>query len=92
MPLENLLKEILRNSYAKTLTEFGSLEVETRSGHPLIRRAKSQLTEYFSRRRTKFDIPLAPEGSLFQRKAWKALLKIPLWKYSFLPRTGPPIR
>lgn len=77
MPLENLLKEILRNSYEKALTEFEDLKVETRLNHPLIRRAKSQLTEYFSRHRTKFDLPLAPEGSLFQRKAWKALLKIP---------------
>ncbi len=39
-----------------------------------------QLEEYFSGQRKKFDLPLAPEGSAFQKKVWKELLKIPFGK------------
>jgi len=44
---------------------------------PLLRRARSQLEEYFAGRRTTFDLPLAPAGSSFQRRVWRALLEIP---------------
>jgi len=44
---------------------------------PLLRRARSQLEEYFAGRRTTFDLPLAPAGSPFQRRVWQALLEIP---------------
>jgi methylated-DNA-[protein]-cysteine S-methyltransferase len=39
--------------------------------------AISQLTEYFQGRRKKFDVPLLLVGTEFQKKVWKALLKIP---------------
>lgn len=39
--------------------------------------ARHQLDEYFSARRTAFDLPLAPAGTPFQRRVWDALLKIP---------------
>jgi methylated-DNA-[protein]-cysteine S-methyltransferase len=44
---------------------------------PLIKRAFKQLDEYFAGRRKSFDLPLDPEGTEFQKKAWKALLTIP---------------
>ena len=37
----------------------------------------SQLTEYFAGTRTRFELPLAPEGTPFQQRVWKALLDIP---------------
>jgi methylated-DNA-[protein]-cysteine S-methyltransferase len=37
----------------------------------------AQLTEYFEGRRRQFDLPLAPEGTPFQRRVWNALLDIP---------------
>ena len=37
----------------------------------------SQLTEYFDGRRRQFDLPLAPEGTPFQQRVWRALLDIP---------------
>ena len=40
-------------------------------------RAKQQLDEYFSGRRTAFDLPLHPVGTLFQQRVWHALLEIP---------------
>jgi len=37
----------------------------------------SELKEYFSGRRKSFDIPLAPQGTQFQRNVWDALCQIP---------------
>ncbi len=36
-----------------------------------------QLREYFAGRRKDFDLPLAPEGTDFQRKVWRKLQEIP---------------
>ncbi|WP_294140800.1 methylated-DNA--[protein]-cysteine S-methyltransferase [uncultured Sanguibacteroides sp.] len=44
---------------------------------PLIREAKSQLDAYFAKRLQIFDLPLAPEGSVFQMKIWELLMSIP---------------
>ena len=38
--------------------------------------AQKELSHYFSRKLTQFTIPLLPQGTPFQIKAWKALLKI----------------
>jgi len=37
----------------------------------------TQLKEYFSGRRKRFDLPLDLQGTPFQRSVWKALLEIP---------------
>jgi methylated-DNA-[protein]-cysteine S-methyltransferase len=39
--------------------------------------AAEQLEAYFDGRLTDFDLPLAPQGSPFQREVWEALLEIP---------------
>lgn len=39
--------------------------------------AYRQLSEYFSGRRKSFNIPLALQGTLFQKKVWNVLLNIP---------------
>ena len=39
--------------------------------------AARQLCEYFSGKRTEFDLPLAPEGTEFQRNVWRRLQDIP---------------
>ena len=36
-----------------------------------------QLGEYFAGERTEFSVPLAPQGTEFQRRVWDALLTIP---------------
>ena len=41
-----------------------------------------QLSEYFNKERTEFDLPLRLVGSDFQQSVWKALLKIPYGKTS----------
>jgi len=50
-----------------------ALEEET----PLILQCKKQLEEYFAGERKAFDLPLAPKGTAFQQKVWKALTEIP---------------
>jgi methylated-DNA-[protein]-cysteine S-methyltransferase len=45
--------------------------------HPVLVETERQLTEYFSVRRTQFDLPLEPNGSIFQKKVWQALRQIP---------------
>jgi methylated-DNA-[protein]-cysteine S-methyltransferase len=48
--------------------------------HPLIKKLKSQLKEYFSRQRDNFDLPLVFSGTQFQKRAWQELCKIPYGK------------
>jgi methylated-DNA-[protein]-cysteine S-methyltransferase len=43
----------------------------------LLARARQQLTEYFARTRTTFDLPLDPGGTPFERRVWDALRAIP---------------
>lgn len=44
---------------------------------PVLRATIEQLEAYFAGSRTAFDLPLAPAGSDFQLRVWKALLDIP---------------
>lgn len=47
-----------------------------------ILRAKSQLREYFEKKRKNFDFKINPQGTQFQQKVWKALLEISFGKTS----------
>lgn len=38
---------------------------------------KKELSEYFNGSRREFKIPLAPEGTSFQKQVWEALRRIP---------------
>jgi methylated-DNA-[protein]-cysteine S-methyltransferase len=42
-----------------------------------LKKAAVQLMEYLRGKRTVFDVPLAPEGTAFQKQVWDALVKIP---------------
>lgn len=44
---------------------------------PVLREAAGQLAEYFAGRRTGFGLPLAPAGTDFQQRVWRALTDIP---------------
>jgi methylated-DNA-[protein]-cysteine S-methyltransferase len=43
----------------------------------LLRSARAQLHAYFDGSLTAFDLPLAPEGSPYRQRVWRALLEIP---------------
>ncbi|UFH51051.1 methylated-DNA--[protein]-cysteine S-methyltransferase [Pseudomonas sp. KNUC1026] len=51
--------------------------MEQDSAHPVLRQACVQLEEYFNHQRQRFDLPLAFNGTPFQRQVWEALLTIP---------------
>lgn len=44
---------------------------------PVIVAAAQQLNEYFNGKRRNFNLPLAPEGTDFMMRVWKALQTIP---------------
>jgi methylated-DNA-[protein]-cysteine S-methyltransferase len=48
---------------------------------PLLKQAKTQLTEYFAGSRTKFDLPVyLGNGTEFQKSVWKQIAKIAFGK------------
>lgn len=44
----------------------------------LLKEAKNQLSAYFSAKLDKFDLPLDPNGTEFQKKVWAKMQDIPL--------------
>lgn len=51
---------------------------------PLLKKASKQLQEYLEGKRKIFNLPLAPKGTEFQEKVWRALQEIPYGKtYSY---------
>ena len=47
------------------------------SGDPLLTEAARQLSAYFDGRLMRFQLPVTPNGSRFQQKAWRAVQSIP---------------
>ncbi len=52
-------------------------QIEIEKPNNLTKQATIQLDEYFAKKRTQFELPLAQEGTEFQLKIWEALTKIP---------------
>jgi methylated-DNA-[protein]-cysteine S-methyltransferase len=50
---------------------------EKQDRHPVFVETEKQLKEYFSGRRKRFSVKLDLRGTPFQKKVWRALLKIP---------------
>ncbi len=69
---------IASNGAAITHVAFGARELPGAfAPSELTNRAANQLQEYLAGKRTAFDLPLAPEGTPFQQRVWKALQNIP---------------
>ena len=45
--------------------------------HPILSQTRKQLDEYFTHKRTNFDLPIYFSGTAFQNLAWTALLQVP---------------
>ncbi|MBF0355431.1 MAG: methylated-DNA--[protein]-cysteine S-methyltransferase [Alphaproteobacteria bacterium] len=43
----------------------------------LLEKAKRQVLDYLAAKRNHFDLPLAPAGTVFQKRVWKAMCAIP---------------
>jgi methylated-DNA-[protein]-cysteine S-methyltransferase len=44
---------------------------------PALRECAAQVAEYFAGERGRFDLPLAPRGTPFQRRVWQEIAKVP---------------
>lgn len=55
----------------------GSVPCSEAKAPELLRQAARELKEYFAGERQRFTVPLAPQGSEFQKKVWDALQTIP---------------
>lgn len=60
---------------AVTALDWGG---QARDCTPLLERAAAQLAAYFADPRARFDLPLHPAGSAFQRAVWAAMCAIPV--------------
>lgn len=80
-PLGDLL--IVADESALTMISFsrgrypGKVEDGWRRGGTVLVEARRQLDEYFAARRKDFHLSLAPTGTPFQLRAWRALQDIP---------------
>lgn len=72
-------KALLHLTWGKVKLNLGYelQKITAGKSHPILDKVEHQLQEYFSKKRTKFNIPLSPEGTEFQKQAWQQLLKIP---------------
>lgn len=74
------LIRIEENDYGITSLRFvdGKTETALSGGNGIyLGDVKLQISEYFARKRKKFDVPLSITGSEFQKKVWSALRNIP---------------
>ena len=76
--IDTPLGPLLARSHDGALVALRFDAAETRSDEcPVLDKAESQLHAYFNKGLDRFDLPLAPEGTAFQREVWDALLTIP---------------
>lgn len=68
---------ITANDKAITGVCFGARGPGGQKETELIKRAHAQLAEYLEGKRRRFDVPLEPAGTEFQRSVWDALRGIP---------------
>jgi len=47
------------------------------NGSAVLRAAHDQLDQYFAGSRKRFELPLAPDGTSFQRAVWNAIAQVP---------------
>ena len=72
---------ILSDDYYIRKIEFGKHpppdNAVWQENHPLLQEAERQMKEYFSGKRKTFSLPLAPDGTQFQKAVWALLQQIP---------------
>lgn len=68
------IKRVLINSTLPSTKHY----IKTHpSENPILNQCIQQLEEYFSLKRKTFNLPLNPDGTEFQKKVWRELMKIP---------------
>jgi len=79
-PFGNIVIESDGDSITGLKTESNAKPTGKKEANTLTDITAMQLKEYFTGKRKKFDIPLNPQGTDFQRSVWDALQKIPYGK------------
>lgn len=69
--------KIVSDGAGITAVRFTDAPLTGEKPDAISRLAKQQLQEYFQGQRRVFDIPLAPQGTPFQRQVWRSLCDIP---------------
>lgn len=62
---------------ALTRVVFGKIWTDIDRPLPVLTQAARELEEYFAGTRRTFTVPLAPEGTAFQKAVWSALQEVP---------------
>ncbi|MCO5229851.1 MAG: methylated-DNA--[protein]-cysteine S-methyltransferase [Chitinophagales bacterium] len=65
--IQDRLRNVINANFQEMSTDF-------------LQKVKSQLDEYFKKKRFSFEIPLLLAGTDFQKKVWEELIKIPYGK------------
>lgn len=68
---------------ALTVLDWGRVD-DIPPADPLLTEAAAQVAAYFTGRLQRFDLPLQPAGTAFQRRVWDLMLTIPYgrtWTY-----------
>jgi methylated-DNA-[protein]-cysteine S-methyltransferase len=81
-PEGNLERTRIRGGGSRRNVPGQTSEWIDKPDYPLFKSLDSWLRDYFSGKNTKFDFKLDPRGTVFQKKVWKLLLKIPYGKTS----------
>jgi methylated-DNA-[protein]-cysteine S-methyltransferase len=70
------VQAVVNDAGALTELKFGASNKNDSAGasSPMVKR---QLDEFFAGKRTTFDLPMAPEGTEFQKRVWAELTRIP---------------
>lgn len=69
---------ICSNGRAVTRISFEDERFEgTNRPADITNRAATQIQEYLAGKRTAFDVPIAPEGSAFQKEVWAQVCELP---------------
>ncbi len=63
--------------YRGDAKEYRQVEPSDEASTNVVKQVKVQLSEYFARQRTHFDVPMQLEGPEYHRRVWEALCEIP---------------
>lgn len=76
-PLGAMALESSGGAIVRLLLPGQPLPPSTTSPSALLEEGRAQLLEYLTQKRKKFDLPLCPQGTPFQRRVWTELSAIP---------------
>jgi len=73
---ESPLGWITLKSTSAEITEIAFSKSKSKDNSPVLDRAKQELLEYFTGKRTDFSVPIHPQGTPFQKKVWNRLRRV----------------